>query len=83
MGGAQLLAAITAGASCLAVECDETRADFRLLTRCVDEKPHDLDEALAMIERWTAAGEAKSVALIGNAADVFCPSSGILGQMAS
>ncbi|WP_420564941.1 urocanate hydratase [Thalassobaculum sp.] len=71
MGGAQPLAAVFAGACCLAVECDETRADFRLRTRYVDEKTHSLDEALAMIERWTKAGEAKSVALIGNAADVF------------
>ncbi len=71
MGGAQPLAAVMAGASCLAVECDETRADFRLRTRYVDEKTHSLDEALAMIDRWTKAGEAKSVALIGNAADVF------------
>ncbi len=71
MGGAQPLAAVMAGACCLAVECDETRADFRLRTRYVDEKTRDLDEALAMIDRWTAAGEAKSVALIGNAADVF------------
>ncbi len=71
MGGAQPLAAVMAGACCLAVECDETRADFRLRTRYVDEKTSDLDEALAMIDAWTAAGEAKSVALIGNAADVF------------
>lgn len=71
MGGAQPLAAVMAGACCLAVECDETRADFRIRTRYVDEKTESLDEALAMIDRWTAAGEAKSVALIGNAADVF------------
>ena len=71
MGGAQPLAAVMAGACCLAVECDETRADFRLRTRYVDEKTHSLDEALAMIDRWTKSGEAKSVALIGNAADVF------------
>ena len=71
MGGAQPLAAVMAGACCLAVECDETRADSRLRMRYVDEKTNDLDEALAMINRWTAAGEAKSVALIGNAADVF------------
>ncbi|OSQ49014.1 urocanate hydratase [Thalassospira alkalitolerans] len=71
MGGAQPLAAVMAGACCLAVECDETRADFRLRTRYVDEKTHSLDEVLAMIDRWTKAGEAKSVALIGNAADVF------------
>jgi urocanate hydratase len=71
MGGAQPLAAVMAGACCLVVECDETRADFRLRTRYVDEKTHDLDEALVMIAAWTKAGEAKSVALIGNAADVF------------
>lgn len=71
MGGAQPLAAVMAGACCLAVECDETRADFRLRTGYVDEKTHSLDEALAMINDWTAAGMAKSVALIGNAADIF------------
>lgn len=71
MGGAQPLAAVMAGACCLAVECDETRADFRLRTRYVDAKTHSLDEALEMITNWTQAGEAKSVALIGNAADVF------------
>jgi len=71
MGGAQPLAAVMAGACCLAVECDETRVDFRLRTRYVDEKTHSLDDALAMIDRWTAEGETKSVALISNAADVF------------
>jgi len=71
MGGAQPLAATMAGACCLAVECDETRADFRLRTRYADEKTHSLDEALEMIGRWTRAGEARSVALIGNAADIF------------
>ncbi len=71
MGGAQPLAAVMAGACCLAVECDETRADFRIRTRYCDAKAHDLDTALAMIADWTAAGEAKSVALIGNAAEVF------------
>ena len=70
MGGAQPLAAVMAGACCLAIECDETRADFRLRTRYVDEKTHDLDEALAKISDWTANGEAKSVALIGNAAEI-------------
>lgn len=71
MGGAQPLAAVMAGACCLAVECDESRADFRLRTRYVDEKTHSLDEALARIDEWTKAGEAKSIALIANAADVF------------
>ena len=71
MGGAQPLAAVMAGACCLAVECDETRADFRIRTRYCDAKAHTLDEALALVDQWTKAGEAKSVALIGNAADVF------------
>ncbi|MFN3526894.1 MAG: urocanate hydratase [Paracoccus sp. (in: a-proteobacteria)] len=71
MGGAQPLAAVMAGACCLAVECDETRADFRIRTRYCDAKAHSLDEALAMIADWTASGQAKSVALIGNAAEVF------------
>lgn len=65
------MAAVMAGACCLAVECDEKSAEFRKRTRYVDEITHDLDDALAMIEQWTKAGEAKSVGLIGNAADVF------------
>jgi urocanate hydratase len=71
MGGAQPLAAVFAGACCLAVECNPDSIDFRLRTKYLDEKAETLDEALEMIERWTAAGEAKSVGLLGNAADVF------------
>ena len=71
MGGAQPLAAVFAGACCLAVEVDEARIDFRIRTRYVDAKAKTLDEALAMIDAWTAAGEAKSVGLVGNAAEVF------------
>ena len=71
MGGAQPLAAVMAGACCLAVECDSDRIDFRLRTRYLDERADNLDEALAMIDRWTAAGEAKSVGLLGNTADIF------------
>ena len=71
MGGAQPLAAVMAGACCLAVECNPESIDFRLRTKYVDERADTLDEALAMIEKWTAAGEAKSVGLLGNAADVF------------
>lgn len=70
MGGAQPLAAVMAGACCLAIECDETRIDFRLRTQYVDEKTDAVDEALAMIRRWTEAGEAKSVGLLGNAAEI-------------
>jgi urocanate hydratase len=71
MGGAQPLAAVFAGASCLAVECNPESIDFRLRTKYLDEKAETLDEALAMIDRWTKAGEAKSVGLLGNAADIF------------
>ncbi|MCY4334336.1 MAG: urocanate hydratase [Litoreibacter sp.] len=71
MGGAQPLAAVFAGACCLAVECNPESIDFRLRTKYLDEKAETLDEALAMIDRWTKAGEAKSVGLLGNAADIF------------
>jgi urocanate hydratase len=71
MGGAQPLAAVMAQACCLAVEIDETRIDFRIRTRYLDAKAKTLDEALALIAEWTAKGEAKSVGLLGNAAEVF------------
>jgi urocanate hydratase len=60
-----------AGASMLAVECDETRIDFRLRTRYVDAKAKSLDEALGLIHAAHARGQAISVGLLGNAADVF------------
>ncbi len=71
MGGAQPLAAVMAGASCLAVECNPDSIDFRLRTRYLDEKASSLDEALAMSERWTKNGEAKSVGLLGNCAEIL------------
>ena len=71
MGGAQPLAAVMAGACCLAVECSPESIDFRLRTRYLDERADTLDEALAMIDAWTKAGVAKSVGLLGNAADVL------------
>ncbi len=71
MGGAQPLAAVMAGACCLAVECNPDSIDFRLRTRYVDAKAATLDEAMAMIDAWTKAGEAKSVGLLGNCADIL------------
>ncbi|MCY4305730.1 MAG: urocanate hydratase [Aestuariivita sp.] len=71
MGGAQPLAAVFAGACCLAVECNPDSIDFRLRTKYLEEKAETLDQALEMIKRWTKAGEAKSVGLLGNAADIF------------
>jgi urocanate hydratase len=71
MGGAQPLAATMAGMCCLAVEVDPSRIAKRLATRYVDERIDDLDAALARIERAVRAGEAVSVALCGNTAEVF------------
>lgn len=71
MGGAQPLAAAMAGACCLAVECDPASIDFRLRTRYLDEKAESLDEALALIDKWTKAGEAKTVGLCANAAEIY------------
>ena len=71
MGGAQPLAASLAGMSSLNIECRQTSIDFRLKTRYVDEQATDLDDALARIAKYTASGEAKSIALLGNAADIL------------
>ena len=71
MGGAQPLAASLAGACSLTVECQQSRIDFRLRTKYVDEQAANLDDALARIERYTKAGEAKSIALLGNAAEIL------------
>ncbi len=71
MGGAQPLAASFAGACSLNIECQQSRIDFRLKSRYVDEQAADLDDALARIERYTAEGRAVSVALLGNAARIL------------
>jgi urocanate hydratase len=71
MGGAQPLAASLAGASSLTIECQQSRIDFRLKTRYVDEQATDLDDALARLDRYAKEGRAVSVALLGNAADVL------------
>jgi urocanate hydratase len=71
MGGAQPLAATMAGYSMIAVECDETRIDFRLRTRYLDKKATSIEEAIAMLNEAMAKGEAVSIGLLGNAADIF------------
>ena len=71
MGGAQPLAATMAGASCLAVECDPDRIAFRLRTGYLDEQADHLEDALEKVERYAREGLARSVGLLGNAADVF------------
>ncbi len=71
MGGAQPLAAVMAGASCLAVECQPSRIEMRLRTGYLDVMSQDLDEALAMIRRACEEKKPLSVGLLGNAAEVF------------
>ncbi|MGF3022002.1 urocanate hydratase [Methylobacterium aquaticum] len=71
MGGAQTLAATMAGASCLAVEAQASRIEFRLRTGYVDVQARDLDHALELIEESCRTKTPRSVALLGNAADIF------------
>jgi len=71
MGGAQPLAATFAGAVSLNIECQQASIDFRLRTRYLDKQARDLDHALELIAQHTAAGEAVSIGLLGNAAEVL------------
>lgn len=71
MGGAQPLAASFAGACSLTIECQQSRIDFRLKTRYLDEQANDLDDALERIQRYCAEGKAVSIGLLGNAADIL------------
>lgn len=71
MGGAQPLAATMAGASMLAIECQQSRIDFRLRTGYLDEQATDLDDALARIRHYRERGIARSVGLRGNAAEIL------------
>jgi urocanate hydratase len=71
MGGAQPLAASFAGACSLIVECQQSRIDFRLRSRYLDEQASDLDDALARMRHYTAERKAVSVGLLGNAAEVL------------
>src|SRR3954471_773018 len=71
MGGAQPLAASFAGASSLTIECQQSRIDFRLKTRYLDEQATSIDDALARMQRYAAEGRAVSVGLLGNAAEIM------------
>ncbi len=71
MGGAQPLAAVMAGFSMIAVECDETRIEARLRTKYLDVKARSLDEALAIFHQTQQTGRTISIGLLGHAADVF------------
>jgi urocanate hydratase len=69
--GAQPLAAVMAGASCLAIECQPSRIEMRLRTGYLDKQAASIDEAIAMIEASHAEGKPVSVGLLGNAAEVL------------
>jgi len=71
MGGAQPLAAVMAGASCLAIECQASRIEMRLRTGYLDRSAATLDEAMAIINEANAAKKPVSVGLIGNAAEIL------------
>jgi len=71
MGGAQPLAAVMAGASCLAIECQPSRIEMRLRTGYLDRSADSIDEALVIIDQAKADGKPVSVGLLGNAADIL------------
>lgn len=71
MGGAQPLAAVMAGASCLAVECRKSSIDMRLRTGYLDTYTDSLDEALMLISQSCSDRKPLSVGLLGNIADVL------------
>ncbi|BBB07839.1 urocanate hydratase [Sphingopyxis sp. EG6] len=71
MGGAQPLAAVMAGASCLAIECQPSRIEMRLRTGYLDKQASSIDEAIAMIDASHAEGKPASVGLLGNAAEIL------------
>ena len=71
MGGAQPLAATMNEGICLAVEVDPARVQRRLETRYLDRATASLDEALAWCADAQRTGEALSVAIVGNCAEVL------------
>jgi urocanate hydratase len=71
MGGAQPLAAVMAGASCLAIECQASRIEFRLRTGYLDRSATTIEEAMAILDEAKATGKPVSVGLLGNAAEVL------------
>ncbi len=71
MGGAQTLASTMAGASMLAIECEEWRIDKRIETGYVDRKATSLDAAIAIVEKACADNTPTSVGLLGNAAELL------------
>jgi len=71
MGGAQPLAATMNGAACLVIEVDRQRIERRVQQRYCDRLAETLDEALLLVLTAKQKGEALSVGLVGNCADVL------------
>ena len=71
MGGAQPLAVTMNEGVGLFVEVDRWRAERRLALRQVDVVTDDLEEAMTWVDEAVAAQIPKSIALIGNAAEVL------------
>ena len=71
MGGAQPLAVTLNEGVALLVEVDRWRAERRLALRQVDVLSDSLEEAMTWVEEAVRAGTPKSIALIGNAAEIF------------
>jgi urocanate hydratase len=71
MGGAQPLAATMNGAAFLGIDVDPERIKRRVKTGYCDVMVNDLDEALRILKNAVRKGEATSVGLVGNCADVI------------
>jgi len=71
MGGAQPLASVMAGASCLAIECQPSRIEMRLRTGYLDVAASTIEEAMAIIDKSCADRKPVSVGLRGNAAEIL------------
>jgi len=71
MGGAQPLAATMCGGVFLGIEIDPARVQRRLETRYLDEVAPDLDSALRKVDEYRGKKQARSIALVANAADVY------------
>ena len=71
MGGAQPLAVTMNGGVALVVEVDQERIDKRIATRYCQVSTDDLDEALRLANEAREKGEALSIGLLGNAAEIF------------
>jgi len=71
MGGAQPLAITMADGIALVVEVDQTRIQRRIDQGFCDVMAHSIDEALHLVEAAQVAGQARSIGLLGNAAEVL------------